>query len=82
MPDADPSFCEACARVTGGNPFLLAELAVEATPAPRREKLAAFLAGGGRKIDQWHATLPAVDVVIVGGGGQATPMQGFGEAYA
>jgi DNA-binding NarL/FixJ family response regulator len=26
LPDADPSFCEACARVTGGNPFLLVEL--------------------------------------------------------
>ena len=26
LPDADPSFCEACAQVTGGNPFLLVEL--------------------------------------------------------
>ena len=26
LPDADPSFCEACARVTGGDPFLLVEL--------------------------------------------------------
>ena len=26
LPNADPSFCEACARVTGGNPFLLVEL--------------------------------------------------------
>src|SRR5262249_33242479 len=26
LPDADPSFCEACARVTGGNAFLLVEL--------------------------------------------------------
>jgi DNA-binding CsgD family transcriptional regulator len=26
LPEADPSFCEACVRVTGGNPFLLVEL--------------------------------------------------------
>jgi DNA-binding NarL/FixJ family response regulator len=26
LPDAEPSFCEACVRVTGGNPFLLVEL--------------------------------------------------------
>ncbi|MGZ4286006.1 MAG: AAA family ATPase, partial [Solirubrobacteraceae bacterium] len=26
LPDAEPSFSEACARVTGGNPFLLVEL--------------------------------------------------------
>jgi DNA-binding NarL/FixJ family response regulator len=26
LPDAAPSFCEACSRVTGGNPFLLIEL--------------------------------------------------------
>jgi DNA-binding NarL/FixJ family response regulator len=26
FPDAEPSFCEACARVTTGNPFLLVEL--------------------------------------------------------
>jgi DNA-binding NarL/FixJ family response regulator len=26
LPDAEPEFCEACARVTSGNPFLLVEL--------------------------------------------------------